>query len=268
MSFYHVPHCEPTAGIHGARHNLGQHVTGDEIRTSAFVLPFGRDLYCEHLCVAALGKSEKVKSPSEQPPQPTTTNNHMVNAIRQGFYNNWLLDGLPGAFQQQTDEYILTKYAGGFPLGYINAAADNRAYIYNHVNLEIHYHPVHEIDGDDQDLAKHFDSTDNNENEYRIVRFIVEPLSIQHHYTNWGTADLEAGANLEPDALLPKLVRLARPTASCAAGNTATHTRPDQLHDLAQVASGPVLFTYDVIWVENLDVHWGERWDIYLNADG
>jgi len=35
-----------------------------------------------------------------------------------------------------------------------------------------------------------------------------------------------------------------------------------------QPASGEVLFTYDVIWTENEDLHWASRWDIYLDGAG
>jgi len=35
----------------------------------------------------------------------------------------------------------------------------------------------------------------------------------------------------------------------------------------AQLASGKVLFTDDVIWTENKDLHWAQRWDIYLSMD-
>jgi transmembrane 9 superfamily protein 2/4 len=34
-----------------------------------------------------------------------------------------------------------------------------------------------------------------------------------------------------------------------------------------QPASGKVLFTYDVTWIENKELHWASRWDIYLSMD-
>eukprot|EP00978_Attheya_sp_CCMP212_P010229 scaffold24605_cov79-Attheya_sp.AAC.1 len=36
---------------------------------------------------------------------------------------------------------------------------------------------------------------------------------------------------------------------------------------VGQLAEGHVLFTYDVIWIENKDLHWSSRWDVYLNMD-
>jgi transmembrane 9 superfamily protein 2/4 len=35
----------------------------------------------------------------------------------------------------------------------------------------------------------------------------------------------------------------------------------------SQLAEGKVLFTYDIIWIENRDLHWASRWDIYLTMD-
>ena len=34
-----------------------------------------------------------------------------------------------------------------------------------------------------------------------------------------------------------------------------------------QSASGKVLFTYDVIWLENPYLRWDSHWDIYLSMD-
>ena len=34
-----------------------------------------------------------------------------------------------------------------------------------------------------------------------------------------------------------------------------------------QEAAGRVLFTYDVIWTENKELHWASRWDVYLSMD-
>ena len=166
LSHYHVPFCEPDAHK-GTKQNLGQHLTGDEIRNSPYVLNFGQDMYCEQLCVSNLGNNEKIGQGVNQATK-------MVQAIRKDFHANWLVDGLPAAYRKSSEEWITTKFAGGFPIGYVGK--NGRSFVYNHVNLEIHYHPVHEHDGDDEDLAM------SPKDEFRIVRFIVEPFSIKHHF--------------------------------------------------------------------------------------
>ena len=271
--------CVPATGIRSTVHNLGQHVTGDEIRTSTYELRFGIDHYCEHACL----KHFKTKRGHDDDARDRTR-----DAIRRDFHNNWLLDGLPSAYKRENDEFVWTRYAGGFPLGYVNAT-NKRVYVYNHVNLEIHYHPLHARDGDDEDLSNHImdidggvdddddDDDDDDNNRYRIVRFIVEPFSIKHRFTDWTKAELEGKADLPAGAVKPKLVKLYNPSTvpACRDDNDGAHGKRIHMeyqhvidHTPGQVAAGSVLYTYDVKWVENLQVHWADRWDIYLNADG
>ena len=246
LSHYNVPFCQPQQGVKGTKQNLGQHLTGDEIRNSPYQLSFGIDLFCEVLCVSHLGRSEK----KNQAWQQQTSENHMLQAIHQGFRQNWLIgDGLPAAWRDVDDGYSETNYVGGFPLGFVGQE-DNRAYIYNHVNLIIEYHPVHENDGDDEEVQ----AMDVKE-EHRIVRFTVQPFSVKHKF--------------QKEADTGEIV-FRNPTESCKT-HASEHTNFEQLykkdHAKPQLASGEVLFTYDVIWVENLHVHWSDRWEVYLMND-
>jgi len=38
-----------------------------------------------------------------------------------------------------SEQYITTTYAGGFPVGYMDSG---KAYLFNHVNIIIEYHPL------------------------------------------------------------------------------------------------------------------------------
>lgn len=249
LSPYHVPLCRPTTGVKGTRQNLGQHLTGDEIRSSPYQLVFGHDVQCQHLCVAHLGHEDDMDQ----------SDNHMVSAIRQGHHQNWLLDGLPAAFRSENDEYILTQYAGGFPLGFVDKH-DGEAYVYNHINLEIEYHPVHANDGDDEELQ----AIDQHE-QYRIVRFTVQPFSVRHKFRDWKDDEVMDESHDEENQ---QLVHMTHPIPSCQP-HAAAHTLYGDIHSAQpQPAEGKVLFTYDVIWKPNMQVHWGDRWEIYLSADG
>lgn len=242
LSHYHVPFCQPEQGVKGTKQNWGQHLTGDEIRNSPYALNFGTDMYCQVLCVSHVGRAEKPNLPWQQ------QSNHMVQAIHRGFKQNWLIgDGLPAAWRDEDNDYLTTRFIGGFPVGFVGKD-DHRAYVYNHVNIIIHYHPVHAHDGDDQELEQ----LDVKE-EYRIVQFIVQPFSIKHKFH-----------------MADRQVVLDEPTASCQP-HASTHTNFVQLyyqeHVKPQLASGKVLFTYDVVWEENLQIHWSNRWDVYLMND-
>jgi len=86
--------------------------------------------------------------------------------IKDDYHYNWIVDNIPAAAKYQTDEKNGTTVylSDGFPLGFSDPNSGT-AYVNNHVNINIHYHEVEgEID------------------KYRVVRFIVEPFSINHMF--------------------------------------------------------------------------------------
>ena len=187
-----------------------------------------QDMFCEPLCVSDLGQN---------------TDNRMARAIRNEYHQNWLLDGLPAASVLENDQYVITRYFQGVPLGWsfspdASMPYDTNVVLFNHVNIEIHYHP-------------------SGENQFVITRFLVEPFSIPHEYTN----------NEVPGARFPTILNVTTPIPSCL--ERKRHTDYDSLNSdsFSQNQTGKVLFTYDVIWKENRDLTWSNRWDIYLSMD-
>jgi transmembrane 9 superfamily protein 2/4 len=73
------------------------------------------------------------------------------------------------------------------------------------------------------------------------------------------------------------IVTFTNPIASCdPKAKTKKHTDYNMIKGKGwlaypasynQPASGKVLFTYDVTWVENLELKWASRWDVYLSMD-
>lgn len=136
-------------------------------------------------------------------------------------------------------EIRTTRYWGGIPVGRLGAEftstgeTDARfqntlasdVFLYNHWNINIAYR------------------TTPNE-KYEIVRFWVEPFSVQHDSNN-------------------------NNVASCASDSTS-HTDYTQLANVpVQSATGFVKFTYDVRWIamDESNIHYSDRWDIYLDMD-
>jgi transmembrane 9 superfamily member 2/4 len=235
IDYYRLPYCTPPEGVKREVENLGEFLAGDRIENSPYVLRMKKEMYCEQLCIGNLGRDE----------QHGMAPNKVVKAIRKNYHNNWIVDNLPAASKVEDDEHITTRYWQGFPVGFI--ATDNKkAYIHNHVNIEIMYHPV-----------------ENESNKYRVVRFTVEPFSIKHTYEP-GEVD-----DIEDESYLKKVATIKNPIESCQKGARA-HTTYEMVTGEGrepQPASGKVLFTYDVTWKENLDLKWGSRWDIYLSMD-
>ena len=239
VDYYRLPFCQPKGGPEMSNENLGEFLAGDRIESSPYRLKMKVDMYCEHVCVSNLGrKQNKGQSP-----------NKMIRAIRKHYHNNWIVDNLSAASKVEDEMSITTKYWEGFPIGYIGE--DREAYINNHVNIEIMYHPVETEPG-----------------KFRVVRFTVEPFSIKHEFE--ATDDDDAEDDDDEDQIY-QAATIENPIDSCRIDSTTkTHTTYEIIHAArkeAQPAHGHVLFTYDVIWIENLELHWASRWDIYLTMD-
>ena len=241
VEYYRLPFCQPDGGPKLDSENLGEFLAGDRIESSPFRLKMKVEMYCEQLCVTNLGRGEsKGISP-----------NKVVRAIRKKYHNNWIVDNLSSASRAEDDATVTTRYWQGFPVGYVDDT-DKKSYINNHVNIEIMYHPVETETG-----------------KYRIVRFTVEPFSIKHQFEVVENDDDDTKKEDGGVSKSGKVATFTNPVASCI-GDKNVHTNYDMIKDAgreAQLASGQVLFTYDVTWKENKDLKWASRWDIYLSMD-
>lgn len=246
VDYYRLPWCQPEGGPKMDNENLGEFLAGDRIETSPYRLNMKEEMYCEQVCVTNLGRTE------ERGISP----NKAVRAIRKNYHNNWIVDNLPAASMAEDDDTVTTRYWQGFPIGYVDKK-DQKSYVNNHVNIEIMYHPV-------EDQA----------DKYRIVRFTIEPFSIKHEFEKVDVEDDDDDddTSIAEDAGGLKKFKVADiedPIKSCNPKmKEKVHTDFDMTEKRQpQPASGQVLFTYDVTWVENLELHWASRWDIYLNMD-
>jgi transmembrane 9 superfamily member 2/4 len=237
LDYYVLPFCQPEGGAEVMIQNLGQFLAGDRIQSSPYYLEMKKDMYCEQLCVANLGRAEL----------PNVAPNKMVKAIRKNYHNNWIVDNLSSASKTEDELSTTTRFWQGFPVGFV--AEDTKlAYVHNHVNIEIMYHPVK----DDAD-------------RYRVVRFTVQPFSIAHDFE----PNKDGDEDMMDEHTRPLVATIKNPIASCAS-KSRIHPDYDMVVESGrqpQLASGSVLFTYDVIWIENLELEWANRWDVYLTMD-
>jgi len=255
IDYYRMPFCQPDEGVHMDRENMGEILAGDRIESSPYRLYMKQDMYCEQLCISNVGSSsdddaDKKKKKSNN----NSDTSKLIRAIRKDYHNNWIVDNLSSASKVEDEATITMRYWNGFPIGYISDGEDDRtqkAYLYNHVNIEIMYHTVLEKD----------------EEKYRIVRFVVEPLSIQHKF--------ESDSNNQEENVGDgnSRVKMINPIASCNNNNKRAnvHTDYNMISSRASpqpADGGKVLFTYDVTWIENPELSWSSRWDIYLSMDG
>ena len=248
IDYYKLPFCQPDSGPKMDPQNLGEFLSGDRLQSSPYVLKLKKDLYCQQVCISNLGINESSRN----------SPNRVVEAIRNGYHNNWLLDNLPAVYKTEDDSTVTLRYVQGFPIGFTKHD-DGKAYVYNHVNLEIMYHPV-----------------EDQVDKFQVVRFTVAPFSIKHDYSLLADDTDEDIAEKDNDGEAPRmktLFRIEDPFPSCNPTihmKDRQHTTYDMVKDSGrdpQPASGMVLFTYDVIWIEVVDIHWASRWDVYLTMD-
>ena len=110
------------------------------------------------------------------------------------------------------------------------------SYIFNHVKLIVEYHQVVP-----------------EEEAYRVVGFLVEPISVKHKFSNGFDWDGKSADGL------------TKPLDSCSG---LEMLNADDITDLQVIAEGEkIVFTYDVVWAES-ETRWASRWDIYLSMDG
>lgn len=231
MDYYRLPFCPPAGGAKRDSENLGEFLAGDKIENSPYYLEMKKEMYCEQLCIANLGRGEKEGMNA----------NKMTKAIRKNYHNNWIVDNLSSASKAEDDEHITTRYWNGFPIGFIDDKG--KAFVHNHVNIEIHYHPVAETGGN------------------RVVRFIVEPFSTKHEF------EPDEGGD-DDSKFKDTVAKISNPIDSCRP-SANVHTTYDMITAIGrepQPSSGKVLFTYDVTWKES-EILWASRWDVYLSMD-
>ena len=142
--YYRLAFCEPEE-IEMASENLGEFLTGNKIQNSPYEIKMLDEVYCKKLCPMPLDKVKSAK---------------MKMHVKYGYHHNWIIDNLPSAaIIMDKNHQQKTRYAGGFPIGFMGT--NGEAYIHNHVNIHVEYHAQ---EGD----------------VYSVVGFAVEPLSIKH----------------------------------------------------------------------------------------
>jgi len=246
LDYYRLPFCKPPGGIVKKNENLGEFLGGDLIESSPYRIQMKVDMYCEQVCSTNLGRGET--PPQGGSKKKRVSQNKVVRTIRRHYHNNWIVDNLPAASKvenyssegDQKPEDV--TYWQGFPIGFVDPST-TLSYINNHVNIELQYHTV-----------------ETETDKFRIVGFTVEPFSINHKYEK--KMDLDE----DEDTQTSIVAEITNPIQSCK-GKTI-HTDLNMASTVnAQPATGQVLFTYDVIWSENKNLHWASRWDVYLRMN-
>ena len=218
--YYRMPFCKPKNGPKMASENLGEFLTGNKIQSSPYVINMLEEMHCEKVCSKTISTDDAKR---------------LFKHIKNGYNNNWIIDNMPSANilrSKDTGDELL-HYAGGFPIGFMD---QKKPYINNHVNIHIDYHQF-----------------DPSTDDYRVVGFSVEPLSVKHAFSGGYQWDGKSDEGKK------------KQLSSCP--GKGKHFLPKDIKD-SQIVSPDetIIFTYDVHW-QHSEVAWTSRWDIYLNED-
>nr|CAI6655001.1 BFH_HP1_G0035710.mRNA.1.CDS.1 [Saccharomyces cerevisiae] len=216
--------CQPEK-VEKQPESLGSVIFGDRIYNSPFQLNMLQEKECESLCKTVI---------------PGDDAKFINKLIKNGFFQNWLIDRLPAAREVYDGRTKTSFYGAGFNLGFVQvtqgtdieatpkgaetADKDVELETRNDRNMVKTYELPY--------FANHFDIMieyhDRGEGNYRVVGVIVEPVSIKR--SSPGTCE-----------------------------TTGSPLMLDEEND------NEVYFTYSVKFTESA-TSWATRWDKYLHV--
>ncbi|CAD6638054.1 BAH_G0035160.mRNA.1.CDS.1 [Saccharomyces cerevisiae] len=216
--------CQPEK-VEKQPESLGSVIFGDRIYNSPFQLNMLQEKECESLCKTII---------------PGNDAKFINKLIKNGFFQNWLIDGLPAAREVYDGRTKTSFYGAGFNLGFVQVTQGT--------DIEATPKGAETTDKDveletrnDRNMVKtyelpyfanHFDIMieyhDRGEGNYRVVGVIVEPVSIKR--SSPGTCE-----------------------------TTGSPLMLDEEND------NEVYFTYSVKFNESA-TSWATRWDKYLHV--
>lgn len=228
--------CPPSGNKHGGSPfgsgqsislNLGEVLRGDRIMTSDFELEMGKDVECQSLCSAEVGR-ENVKWARQ--------------LIKENYVIEWIVDNLPGATSFVTVDRSRKYYASGFKLGYRDispATGRSRYFLNNHFTIVIRWRGA-------------------SEGGKVIVGFEVYPKSISAEDRLEGGCPKDVHKQRDGLGLFiaPDMSRLREKYAGLS------YIPEDDEDDDGATLKIP--YTYSVYFREEKKVDWANRWDLYF----
>ncbi|KAJ4164920.1 hypothetical protein LMH87_006573 [Akanthomyces muscarius] len=217
--------------------NLGEILRGDRIRTSDIELVMNKEMGCKALCTQELNAND-VRRTKE-----------MIHDI---YVTEWIVDNLPGATSFVSADKTRKYYASGFKLGYSEpspSTGQTHYYLNNHHTIVIRYRKAPGKAGD--------------RGENIVLGFEVYPKSIgsdSRRDADGCPVDLqhvERGLELY---IGPNRTTEAAPRY----GDGALRQTERRSDDENESGTLTVPYTYSVYFVEDNNIEWSHRWDLYF----
>ncbi|CAL9732837.1 transmembrane 9 superfamily member 1 [Monosporozyma unispora] len=211
--------------------SLGSIIFGDRIYNSPYKIKMLEEQSCSSLCKTLIPKDDA---------------KFINKLIKNGFFQNWLIDGLPAATVVHDPTTKSDYYGTGFQLGYVDVVQG-----FGESDTEIKQKPKG-VSSSNQGLELETREAKN----LKIMKNFEIPYFANHHdiqieYHDRGEGNLRVvGVTVTPVS-----VKRSSP-GTC-------ETKGDPLI-LSEDEDNEVYFTYSVKFVES-DTVWATRWDKYLH---
>lgn len=168
--------------------------------------------------------------------------------VRDGYVAEWIVDNLPGATSFVTTDKTRRYYVAGFKMGDMDISPGTgkpRYFIHNHVTLVVRWHRAPGRAG--------------RRGKKVIVGFEVHPRSIEAGGRN--ETGLPADIyNVENGMEL----RIASNSTDLASKYADSSYVPAEEEEVGDDATLTIPYTYSVYFLEDENLEWQNRWDMYL----
>jgi transmembrane 9 superfamily member 2/4 len=240
--YYRLKFCRPKDGPKMSSENLGEFLSGNKIQNSPYQLHMLEAVYCKIVC--RVNKLDKLDA------------SKFRLHIKYGYHNNWIIDNMPSAAigHDVASGAEKKRYAGGFPIGFVDGKDGKTPYLYNHVNIHVDYYEM---------AAATKDATQKG---YRVVGFAVEPLSVAHKLVDAKYVWKEDNDEVQEDGKNQQQPPLSTCQSSDNSANAQHLTRADIAASQKAVTDESIIYTYSVVWHAST-IEWSSRWDVYLSED-
>jgi transmembrane 9 superfamily protein 2/4 len=223
FEYYHLPFCKPDPTKMKVKpESMGELLVGDKMQTSPYTVKMKENVGCAMATQCSAANQKKVR---EQLPL-------LTEFIDNAYRGHLSIDSLPG-YNNGTRGFLdnckgtqpvasTDAYQRGYALG-IGKWCIGETIINNHLHFNIKYH-----------------QPDPKVDEYRVVGFTIEPLSVRH---NDDHGDCDANWDYKSG-----LARENPLFAKAVANGTKLH------------------WTYSTTWINEPNYGWSLRWEAYLNS--
>lgn len=246
---YDFKFCRPAELKHSAE-NLGEVFLGNRIENTPYDIQMNVDVNCKVLCKVDLERDDV---------------NKFRDLISGGYSVNLIVDNLPGAMETPDTEEV--EFSMGYWVGgtfrLTESDATEQFFLNNHVVLKIFYHvpdpattSFSSLDENGLPLGPADSGADTGAK--RIVRFEVQPFSINHH------VKAESGGKFSPEDVQTCNENYEIQSIFRENYNQMLNEIPESNQNQGQQPTTEVVFSYGVEWVESTQ-KWATRWDIYLS---